>query len=223
MNHAGGLQKHCELALPDWLGPFLADWRQPLDTDERRIMESHPVLGVKSLLANGEPGSAVISAAWGHHIRQDGGGYPKMPEGYVNSTAAALIHVFDVFEALTATRPYKLPLPPRRAYEIMLADRGTFDPVLLGALVNSMGLYPPGSEIMLSDFRRAVVVAPGTDPEYPRVRVTHECGGLPLPGSAQPALQLQAGSGPQVKEFLTVGLQEESEGETDIQTVGTFG
>jgi tRNA(Arg) A34 adenosine deaminase TadA len=37
MNHADGLQKNCELALPDWLGPFLADWGQPLDTDQRRM------------------------------------------------------------------------------------------------------------------------------------------------------------------------------------------
>lgn len=179
-----------------------------LDQDERRIMETHPVLGVKVLLANGEKSSAVISAAWGHHLRHDGKGYPAMPHGYASSTAAELIHVCDVFEALTAARPYKLPLPPRRAYEIMLADKGAFEPRLLGALVRSMGLYPPGSEVRLSDRRRAVVVARGRDLDRPLVRITHSEAGRPLPPSEQPALQLGPDQPLTIQDFLTVGLPE---------------
>ena len=193
-----------------------------LDEDERRIMETHPVIGVKILLANGERSSAVISAAWGHHIRHDGKGYPIMPGDSFNSVAACLIHVCDVFEALTATRPYKLPLPPRRAFEIMLADEGAFAPWMLAALVRSMGLYPPGSEVMLSDHRRAVVVDRGPDLESPLVRVTHEYGGLPLPRSAQPAVQLGEPGGPRIVEFLTVGLPEETAESTDWSSVPTF-
>jgi tRNA(Arg) A34 adenosine deaminase TadA len=33
----GGLTNRCELAWPDWLGPYLASWTQPLDTPERRM------------------------------------------------------------------------------------------------------------------------------------------------------------------------------------------
>ena len=182
-----------------------------LDQDERRIMETHPVLGVKILLANGENSSAVLSAAWGHHIRQDGGGYPVMPEGYTNSIASAMIHVCDVFEALTAARPYKHPLPPRRAYEIMLKDKESYDPRMLTALVRSMGLYPPGSEVLLSDSRRAVVVARGLGLENPLVRVTHQSSGLPLPRAEQPAIQLKPDGGLDVDEFLIVGIGEEAQ------------
>lgn len=179
-----------------------------LDPDERRIMETHPVLGVKVLLANGEKSSVVLSAAWGHHLRHDGAGYPAMPGGYANSTASELIHVCDVFEALTAARPYKLPLPPRRAYEIMLADKGGFEPRLLGALVRSMGLFPPGSEVLLSDHRRAVVVARGRDLDRPLVRITHDPEGRPLPPGEQPALQMGPDQPLSIKDFLTVGLPE---------------
>lgn len=184
-----------------------------LDQDERRIMETHPVLGARILLANGEESSAVLSAAWGHHIRQDGGGYPQTGQKGSPSTVAALIHVCDVFEALTATRPYKLPFPPRKAYEIMLKDQAAFDPVLLAALVRSMGLYPPGSEVLLTDFRKAVVVAGGKDPQKPLVRITHEYGGLPLPASEQIALALDSVPDLGVQEFLTVGVGVDDAGE----------
>jgi len=193
-----------------------------LDPDERGIMETHPVLGVKILLANGEKSSIVISAAWGHHIRHDGGGYPGMNRDYANSIASSLIHVCDVFEALTAARPYKAPLPPRRSYEIMLADKGAFHPRLLAALVRSMGLYPPGSEVLLSDFRRAVVVAGGPDLKNPLVRVTHESGGLPLPRVDQPSIQLAAGREPTVREFLTVGIRDEDENAGRLEFLGSL-
>ena len=178
-----------------------------LDPDERRIMERHPILGTRVLLANGENSLQVLTAAWGHHLRHDGGGYPAMADGFRNSAAAQVIHVCDVFEALTATRPYKLALSPRRAYEIMLADGGGFHPTILAALIRSMGLYPPGSEVRLTDNRRAVVVARGPDLESPQVRVIREADGTPLGKSSQPAVQLSPG-GLGVKEFLTVGLDD---------------
>jgi len=86
--------------------------------------------------------------------------------------ATALLHVCDVFEALTAVRPYKPALTPRRAFEIMLADRGSFHPGALQALVRCTGLYPPGSRVLLSSGERALVLVAGSDIERPAVRVT---------------------------------------------------
>ena len=57
-----------------------------------------------------------------------------------------------------------------------LADR--FDPVMLWALVHSVGFYPPGQLVELSDGRTAVVLAPNKqDLARPHVRVImDECG-----------------------------------------------
>lgn len=60
MNHADGLQKHCELALPDWLEPFLADWRQPLDTDERRMRLAVALAGENVTHRTGGPFAALV-------------------------------------------------------------------------------------------------------------------------------------------------------------------
>ncbi len=157
-----------------------------LDPQERRIMESHPALGAQVLIASGETGEVLISAAWGHHIRLDGRGYPSMPQWHKPCFATAIIHVCDVFEALTATRPYKKPLAPRHAYEIMFKDRGAFDPRPLAALVRALGLYPPGSEVVLTDGSRGVVAHSGNDLDKPAVRITHDQLGRQLaPGSGQ--------------------------------------
>lgn len=178
-----------------------------LSNDERRVMETHPALGVRILLANNETSSIVLSAAWGHHLREDGGGYPKMPSWYQRSSAAALIHVCDVFEALTAVRPYKKAMCPRRAYEIMIQDKGAFQPRMLAALIRTLGLYPPGSEVVLSDKRRAVVVARGKNPELPMVRVTHDVEGIRLTSENQPALNLDQNSGTKIEDLVQVGVE----------------
>lgn len=197
-----------------------------LTKEEMKIIESHPAIGAQILLASGERSPLIISATWGHHIREDGRGYPIMPDWYTQGTAASLVHVCDVFEALTAVRPYKAPMSPRRAYEIMLKDKGGFNPRMMATLVRCLGLYPPGSEVLLSDFRKAVVVARGRDLENPLVRVTHDPGGIPIPRADQPAIQLKAGDGLDVAEFLLVGITEETSPrprERELQLTQGFG
>jgi putative nucleotidyltransferase with HDIG domain len=178
-----------------------------LSTAERRIMENHSALGARVLLNNGETNSIVLSAAWGHHLREDGGGYPAMPPWFVRSSAAALVHVCDVFEALTAVRPYKNSMSPRRAYEIMINDKGAFQPRMLAALIRTLGLYPPGSEVILSDGSRAVVVTQGSSPDLPYVRVTHNDLGKAIPSTSQPAIHLDKESELRIDEFVNVGVE----------------
>lgn len=161
-----------------------------LDPDERRVMESHPTAGAQILLESGEKNPLVVSAAWGHHLRHDGGGYPAMPDSYRPGAVAELVHVCDVFEALTACRPYKSSLTPRKAYEIMLQDAAAFHPRLLAELVTTMGLYPPGSVVHLSDRSTAVVVSRGPALDHPCVRVTSDADGQPIPRDQQPAIDL---------------------------------
>ena len=153
-----------------------------LDDEERRVMQSHPELGARVLLESGGAGPLAVAAAWGHHRRHDRGGYPPAPFWAVRGEATALLHVCDVFEALTAVRPYKPAIPPRRAYEIMMADHGAFHPGALRAFVAALGLYPPGSRVLLSNGQQAVVVAAGEDIARPRLRLTHDVAGAPLEG-----------------------------------------
>ncbi len=180
-----------------------------LDAEERKIAESHAAIGANILLSRGEASPMVVAGAWGHHIRHDGGGYPAHHSWAVLSPIAGLIQVCDVFEALTAARPYKLPMPPRRAFEVILKDRAAFCPVALTALIRSVGLYPPGSEVVLSDKTRGYVISKGPDWEQPEVRVTQLADGSKLEKGDQYVTKLYEEEDVEVADFLMVGLDPE--------------
>jgi putative nucleotidyltransferase with HDIG domain len=150
----------------------------PLNADERRIMETHPRLGGEMLLASGVANPWSVCAAFGHHVRHDRRGYPKLPVWARQSSATALIHVCDVFEALSAVRPYKPAFAPWDAYDIMVRDQGGFDPGALRVFVNAIGLFPPGSNVVLSDGSEGFVVRAGERPDRPSVQIRKRADGV---------------------------------------------
>lgn len=161
-----------------------------LDQDERLEMSKHPAFGAEILIEQADAGPLSVCAAFGHHLRYDGNGYPSVPRWYRSSGSTAIVQVCDVFEALTAIRPYKAALSPRRAFEVMFSDAAAFHPVALRALVRCMGLYPPGSRVKLSNGAKAVVLRAGPDFALPTVRITHDELGRDLPENEAPLLDL---------------------------------
>ena len=78
-------------------------------------------------------GMAKIAAA--HHERIDGTGYPLGQGGAAIALQTRIITTADVFDALTADRPYRAAMPLERALAIMAGESGTaFDPRCLAAL-----------------------------------------------------------------------------------------
>ncbi len=176
-----------------------------LDGEERRIIETHPAIGAAMLLETRDAGVLPVATAWGHHRRHDGGGYPKMPHGGHVSELTQLVHVCDVFEALTAIRPYKRAMTPRDAFEIILKDRTAYSPLAITALRNAVGLYPPGSHVVLSSGHRAVVVAANRLIDQPLVRITHDATGSEIPRERQLELDLSAGDDEPTVQKLLIG------------------
>ncbi len=170
-----------------------------LDRKEIEIIRAHTEIGAEILLEQKGASPLDLAAAYGHHIRHDGGGYPERPAWVVRHPLVALLQICDVFEALTAVRPYKSALTPRAAFEIMVGDKGAFDPALLRAFIHAIGLYPPGNRVRLSDGRQGVVVASGARVDTPRVRVTHDGAGHHLPDEEQPTVELHQSGATVVK------------------------
>jgi len=161
-----------------------------LDKEEFTIMQSHARVGAEILMEHKTATPLDVSAAWGHHLRHDGGGYPARPPWAVRDNVTKLLQVCDVFEALTAIRPYKAPMTPHQAFEIMLGDEGAFDPAVLTTFIRTLGLYPPGNQVRLSDGSHAVVVAAGTDVLRPLVELTADADGQPVPESEDNLINL---------------------------------
>ena len=78
----------------------------PLGNAEITMLHSHVEKGAR-ILQPIEGLADVLPIVWQHHERLDGSGYPKGLCGGEIDPAAALVAVADVFEALTAARPYR--------------------------------------------------------------------------------------------------------------------
>jgi HD-GYP domain-containing protein (c-di-GMP phosphodiesterase class II) len=95
-----------------------------LDADEWGSMRHHAALTGAILARIGAFAElAEISAA--HHERLDGKGYPRGLRAEQIALETRIITTADIFDALTAERPYREALPIERTLEIMRREAGT--------------------------------------------------------------------------------------------------
>lgn len=152
-----------------------------LDKDEFEKIMEHSQSGAEILLGQKNATNLDIAAAWGHHIRHDGSGYPLQPSWAVRHPFTSLLQICDAFEALTAVRPYKPLLTPHMAYSIMLKDKGGFHPQLLASFISAIGIFPPGNRVSLSDRTKGTVIAVGHALDRPTVKITNNADDEKLP------------------------------------------
>jgi putative nucleotidyltransferase with HDIG domain len=94
--------------------------------EERQLMETHPIVGARMLINTpGVPELASI-IAYEHHIRADGGGYPRVPSHWRLNLASRIVQLADVFDAMRTNRPYQQGQPLPKIVEWMRAEVGTF-------------------------------------------------------------------------------------------------
>lgn len=67
----------------------------------------------------------IAPVAGAHHERLDGGGYPYQLKGEEICMEVRFLTVVDVFDALSAERPYRAAMPISKAFEILDKDIGT--------------------------------------------------------------------------------------------------
>jgi HD-GYP domain-containing protein (c-di-GMP phosphodiesterase class II) len=130
-----------------------------LTDQEFEMMKKHAAYGEKTAFQSGISDRRILSVIRGHHERYGGDGYPDGLSGDRIGIEARIAAVADVFDALTAKRVYKEPMESRVAVSLMLENMSEhFDPVAVRALLVSIGLYPPGTAVELSDGSIGVVV-----------------------------------------------------------------
>lgn len=147
---------------------------RPLDQEERRLVNRHAELGAEILLDHQDADPLSVAAAFGHHRGPDGTGYPRTAHRHEVSLVTNIIKICDIYEALTAARPYKRAMTPVRAYRVMLAMGSRLDRALMRRFIASNGVYPVGQLVELLDGRLAVVRSQGADPLRPVVAVVDD-------------------------------------------------
>lgn len=124
-----------KLAIPD----RVLHKRGPLDTEERRIIESHSVIGYNLLQDLHFLPAETLDLVRHHHERWDGSGYPARLRGHDIPEAARLFAVVDVYDALTSARPYKPAWPRAQALQELRAQAGRqLDPHYVAAFIRML-------------------------------------------------------------------------------------
>ncbi len=150
-----------------------------LSDAEWTVMRQHPVLGAKILMEAQGAAEIAINVAFGHHLRYDQQGYPALPMPITVDPLTQLVNVIDVYEALTAKRPYKKPFTPERAADVLLRGVGSeFNPLCVDLFLRHFGIFPPGTSVRLADGSEGAVAATNPcDVAHPVVHVTRDADG----------------------------------------------
>ena len=102
-----------------------------LESEERRIVEKHPLMGY-NMVRNIEFLSYATDVVLAHHERFDGSGYPQALSGSRIPLHARIFAVVDTMDAMTSDRPYRaaLQLPTVRT-ELARCAGTQFDPEIV--------------------------------------------------------------------------------------------
>ncbi|HJR16693.1 MAG TPA: HD domain-containing phosphohydrolase [Gemmatimonadales bacterium] len=106
---------------------------------ERLVIQEHPVVGARMLLENSEAMELAAVVCYEHHIRLDGGGYPRLQDARGAQYASRIVHVCDVYDALRTTRPYRHAWESEHAMAYIQDRAGVeFDPGIAQAFIAMM-------------------------------------------------------------------------------------
>jgi len=154
----------------------------PLTEEEWAAIKRHPEYGWEILQKNPEVSHLSALVAWQHHERYHGGGYPRGLRGEEINELAQIAGVADMYDALTADRPYRSAYPPHEAYE-MIAGGGDFlfSFRVVRAFLHHIAVYPAGTIVALNTGEIAVVLETLKGYSlYPRVRVLYDAERRPV-------------------------------------------
>lgn len=110
-----------------------------LSDEERQIMNRHPSDGARMILQSDADLELAAVVAYEHHIMLDGGGYPTLHYCRGCAFGSRLVHVCDVYDALSTKRPYRDAWPQEKTLAYLEERAGTeFDPFLIAVFARLM-------------------------------------------------------------------------------------
>ena len=129
-----------------------------LTDDEFMMMKQHSLFGYQILKEKDDLSNSIKLGVLQHHEKMNGKGYPMgVPSEKIN-LFARIISVADIYDALVTERPYKKPFSPRDAIEMIMSLTEELDIDVMKSFLESVILYPVGTDVELSIGERARVI-----------------------------------------------------------------
>lgn len=148
---------------------------QTLNQATAKYYREHPTVGARLMEQFPDISPQVKAIVQEHHEMIDGSGYPQRISGDRISTLARIVSVVNIYDNLL-NDPDKERLTPHEAIKVIFQRyRNKLDPKALNVFIRSMGVYPPGTVVELSNGIIGIVTS--TNPKNaakPKVLVYHK-------------------------------------------------
>ena len=164
-----------------------------LSDTEMQTVAAHTVYGYKAVLSEFMYTERIAMLVLQHHERWDGKGYPNGLDKDSIEIGACIIAVVDAFVAMTSQKAYRSALLGYDAMKTLLADKGRrFDYEVIKAMIQSIGVYPIGSIVLMNDTSIARVIGIIPDaPLRPLIRVLIDETGHQYPNNKGKSIDLR--------------------------------
>lgn len=134
-----------------------------LTEEEYEIVKSHSQKGYDILTSTELFEQSICDAVLFHHENEDGTGYPNGIKGNEIPLYSRIIHICDVYAALTTKRCYKEAWSSEKAFSILEEERRKYEENLMRIFKNSMPIYIKGDIVYLSTGELATVLKTTTN------------------------------------------------------------
>lgn len=130
-----------------------------LDAEQFREFRTYVERGARRLEESGMP-RGVVAVVRGHRERHNGSGFPAGIRGDRIPLLAKIAGLVDYYESLIAPREGYQPLSPAQAVSQLFELRNVeFQEDLVEQFIQSVGIYPIGTLVQLTNGQRGVVVS----------------------------------------------------------------
>jgi putative nucleotidyltransferase with HDIG domain len=147
-----------ELEIPDRVVRKL----EPRTKAEVALMQMHCEYGVNIAKKMNLP-NEVLQVILHHHEKVDGSGYPGAISAAQMSLLSRIVSVVNAYDELCNPPNPAKALTPHEALSTMFAQqRNQYDQMAMSTFVRCMGVYPPGTLVVLSNGAIAMVVSVNT-------------------------------------------------------------
>ncbi len=137
---------------------------EPLTAPEANLLKLHPKYGVDLLRLTEAFPAEAYPVILQHHEMLDGSGYPAGLKGNEIDELAQVVAVVNEFDNLCHPADMTKARSPHHAMSFLFKSmKGKLGAAQMAQLIKMMGVYPPGTIVMLSDQRVALVMSVNTE------------------------------------------------------------